>query len=71
MAVSQVCYRLDGIPLAIELAAARTKVLSVEQISSRLDDSFRLLTGGGRPSLAKGASRSVRCVPTRTGRGSR
>src|SRR5215212_2875798 len=52
MAVSQVCYRLDGIPLAIELAAARTKVLSVEQISSRLDDSFRLLTGGGRPSLA-------------------
>jgi predicted ATPase/DNA-binding CsgD family transcriptional regulator len=52
MAVAQVCYRLDGIPLAIELAAARVKVLSVEQISSRLDDSFRLLTGGGRWALA-------------------
>src|SRR5215210_7639302 len=37
-AVAQVCYRLDGIPLAIELAAARTKVLSVEQIADRLDD---------------------------------
>src|SRR5829696_434443 len=46
VAVAQVCYRLDGIPLAIELAAARARVLSVEQISSRLDDSFRLLTGG-------------------------
>jgi predicted ATPase/DNA-binding NarL/FixJ family response regulator len=42
-AVAQVCYRLDGIPLAIELAAARAKVLSAEQIASRLDDSFRLL----------------------------
>ena len=52
MAVAQVCYRLDGIPLAIELAAARIRVLSAEQISSRLDDSFRLLTGGGRSALA-------------------
>jgi len=52
VAVAQVCYRLDGIPLAIELAAARARVLSVEQISSRLDDSFRLLTGGGRSALA-------------------
>src|SRR5215212_1423649 len=51
MAVAQVCYRLDGIPLAIELAAARIRVLSVGQISSRLDDSFRLLTGGGRSAL--------------------
>jgi predicted ATPase/DNA-binding CsgD family transcriptional regulator len=42
-AVARVCERLDGIPLAIELAAARTRVLSVEQIASRLDDSFRLL----------------------------
>src|SRR5215203_4159057 len=42
-AVAQVCYRLDGVPLAIELAAARAKVLSAEQIASRLDDSFRLL----------------------------
>jgi non-specific serine/threonine protein kinase len=50
-AVAQVCYRLDGTPLAIELAAARTKVLSVEQISSRLDDRFGLLTGGGRTAM--------------------
>jgi non-specific serine/threonine protein kinase len=51
MAVAQVCYRLDGTPLAIELAAARTKVLSVEQISSRLDDRFGLLTGGDRTTI--------------------
>lgn len=53
LAVAQICYRLDGIPLAIELAAARVRVLSAEQISSRLDDSFQLLTGGGRSSLAR------------------
>ena len=47
-AVAQVCYRLDGIPLAIELAAARTKVLSVEEVADRLDDCFRLLSTGGR-----------------------
>jgi len=47
-AVARVCRRLDGMPLAIELAAARTKVLSVEQISSRLDDSFRLLKSENR-----------------------
>ena len=47
-AVAQVCRRLDGIPLAIELAAARVKVLSAAQIAERLDDCFRLLTGGGR-----------------------
>ncbi len=47
-AVAQVCYRLDGIPLAIELAAARTRVLSVEEIADRLDDSFKLLSAGGR-----------------------
>ncbi|HEV2446284.1 MAG TPA: LuxR C-terminal-related transcriptional regulator [Candidatus Sulfopaludibacter sp.] len=45
-AVERVCRRLDGMPLAIELAAARTKVLSVQQITARLDDRFRLLTGG-------------------------
>lgn len=45
-AVAQVCERLDGIPLAIELAAARLKVLTVEQIAARLDDRFRILTGG-------------------------
>ncbi len=43
--------RLDGIPLAIELAAARVKALSVEQIAVRLDDRFRLLTGSGRGAL--------------------
>ncbi len=45
-AVAQICRRLDGIPLAIELAAARVNVLGVEQIAGRLDDRFRLLTGG-------------------------
>jgi predicted ATPase len=51
--IAQICYRLDGIPLAIELAAARTKMMSVEQISSRLDDRFRLLTGGARTALPR------------------
>jgi len=50
-AVARVCYRLDGIPLALELAAARTKVLSVEQIADRLDDCFRLLSAGGRTAM--------------------
>jgi non-specific serine/threonine protein kinase len=45
-AVSEICRRLDGIPLAIELAAARARVLSVEEIRTRLKDRFRLLTGG-------------------------
>lgn len=52
-AVARVCDRLDGIPLAIELAAARVKVLSVEQIAERLDDCFRLLTGGSRTALPR------------------
>lgn len=47
-AVVDICQRLDGIALAIELAAARLKVLSVQQISERLNDRFKLLTGGGR-----------------------
>ncbi|HWS81572.1 MAG TPA: AAA family ATPase [Rubrobacter sp.] len=47
-AVARLCRNLDGIPLAIELAAARTRVLSVEQISSRLADSFRLLKSESR-----------------------
>jgi len=51
--IAQICYRLDGIPLAIELAAARVKVLSVDQISRRLDDRFRLLTGGARTALPR------------------
>jgi predicted ATPase/class 3 adenylate cyclase len=52
-AVAQICRRLDGIPLAIELAAARVKVLPVEQIASRLDEQFRLLTGGSRVALPR------------------
>src|SRR5512141_192403 len=51
--VTQICYRLDGIPLAIELAAARVRALSVEQIAARLDDRFRLLTGGLRTALPR------------------
>ena len=50
-AVAQVCYRLDGMPLAIELAAARTTVLSVEEVADRLDDCFRLLSAGGRTAM--------------------
>ena len=52
-AVAQICRRLDGIPLAIELAAARVRALSVEQIAARLDDRFRLLTGGSRTALPR------------------
>lgn len=51
--VAQICHRLDGIPLAIELAAARTKLLSAEQIATRLDDMFRLLVGGSRTALPR------------------
>jgi len=47
-AITEICRRLDGIALAIELAAARVRVLSVEDIRARLDDRFRLLTGGTR-----------------------
>jgi predicted ATPase/DNA-binding winged helix-turn-helix (wHTH) protein len=46
--IADICRRLDGIALAIELAAARIKMLSVEEIRARLDDRFRLLTGGSR-----------------------
>ncbi|MEP7357510.1 MAG: adenylate/guanylate cyclase domain-containing protein, partial [Anaerolineales bacterium] len=53
LAVAQICQRLDGIPLAIELAAARVKVFSAEQIAARLDDRFRLLTGGSRTALPR------------------
>ena len=52
-AVVQVCARLDGLPLAIELAAARVQILTVQQIAQRLDDRFRLLTGGSRTSVPR------------------
>ncbi|NRF65533.1 protein kinase [Aquincola sp. S2] len=52
-AVAQVCRRLDGIPLAIELAAARIKVLTPQQIAARLADVFKLLTGGQRTLLPR------------------
>jgi predicted ATPase/DNA-binding SARP family transcriptional activator len=52
-AVAQVCRRLEGIPLAIELAAARIGVLPVERIAERLDDSLRLLTAGRRTALPR------------------
>ncbi len=52
-AVAQICQRLDGIPLALELAATRVKALAVEQIAARLDDSFHLLTGGSRTALPR------------------
>ena len=51
--VVQVVRRLDGIPLAIELAAARLKVFSLEQIAARLDQRFRLLTGGSRTAMPR------------------
>lgn len=52
-AVIHICRRLDGIPLAIELAAARVAVLTPQQIADRLDDSFRLLSGGSRSALPR------------------
>lgn len=51
--IAQICLRLDGIPLAVELAAARVKVFAPEQIAARLDDRFRLLTGGSRTALPR------------------
>jgi len=51
--VEDVCTRLDGLPLAIELAAARVRVIPVQQLAERLDDRFRLLTGGARTALPR------------------
>ena len=51
--VAQVVRRLDGIPLAIELAAARMKIFTVEQVAVRLDQRFRLLTGGSRTAMPR------------------
>jgi len=53
MAVAGICRQLDGIPLALELAAARVRALSVQQIEARLSDRFRLLTGGDRTALPR------------------
>ncbi|GAB1510654.1 BTAD domain-containing putative transcriptional regulator [Actinophytocola sp. KF-1] len=49
----QVCRALDGMPLAIELAAARLRTMSLDQLATRLDDRFRLLTGGSRMALPR------------------
>ncbi len=51
--VEEICSRLDGIPLAVELAAARVRLLSPEQIADRLNDRFRLLIGGSRTALPR------------------
>jgi predicted ATPase/DNA-binding winged helix-turn-helix (wHTH) protein len=51
--VATICRRLDGIPLAIELAAARAATLGIEELARRLDDRFRLLTGGSRTALPR------------------
>ena len=51
--IAQICLNLDGIPLAIELAAARMKLLTVQEIAARLDQRFSLLTGGRRTALPR------------------
>jgi predicted ATPase len=52
-AIAEICVRLDGIPLAIELAAARARMMAPSQIAERLDQRFRLLTGGGRTAVER------------------
>ena len=59
-AIDEICRRLDGLPLAIELAAARTRGLTVRQIADRLNDRFRLLSGGNRVAVAR--HRTLRAV---------
>ncbi len=51
--VARICTQLDGIPLALELAAARLSALGVADLAARLDQRFRLLTGGGRGTLPR------------------
>nr|WP_245716775.1 BTAD domain-containing putative transcriptional regulator [Nocardia mikamii] len=58
--IARVCRALDGIPLAIELAAARLRTMSLDQLADRLDDRFRLLTGGSRTAIAQ--HRTLRAV---------
>ena len=52
-AIAELCARLEGIPLALELAAARLRSLSVAEINKRLNDRFKLLTGGSRVALER------------------
>src|SRR5262249_38801376 len=59
-AVVDICRHLDGLPLAIELASARLRSLPVQEIARRLDDRFRLLTGGSRTALPR--HRTLRAV---------
>ncbi|MGW5195216.1 BTAD domain-containing putative transcriptional regulator [Kribbella sp. NPDC004138] len=58
--MARICRALDGMPLAIELAAARLRTMSLEQLATRLDDRFRLLTGGSRTALPR--HRTLRAV---------
>ncbi|TVT57831.1 AfsR/SARP family transcriptional regulator [Amycolatopsis rhizosphaerae] len=58
--MARVCRALDGMPLAIELAAARLRTMSLDQLATRLDDRFRLLTGGSRTALPR--HRTLRAV---------
>nr|WP_042193560.1 BTAD domain-containing putative transcriptional regulator [Kibdelosporangium sp. MJ126-NF4]CEL20775.1 Signal transduction response regulator / Disease resistance domain-containing protein [Kibdelosporangium sp. MJ126-NF4]CTQ98421.1 Signal transduction response regulator / Disease resistance domain-containing protein [Kibdelosporangium sp. MJ126-NF4] len=58
--MARVCRALDGMPLAIELAAARLRTMSLDQLANRLDDVFRLLTGGSRTALPR--HRTLRAV---------
>ncbi len=53
LTILDLCRRLDGLPLAVELAAARTRAIPVPQLASRLDDRFRLLTGGARTAMPR------------------
>ncbi|MFI7662478.1 BTAD domain-containing putative transcriptional regulator [Micromonospora parva] len=58
--MARICRALDGMPLAIELAAARLRTMSIDQLARRLDDRFRLLTGGSRTALPR--HRTLRAV---------
>lgn len=59
-AAREICHRLDGLPLALELAAARLRTLTARELAERLDDRFRLLTGGSRTALPR--HRTLRAV---------
>jgi non-specific serine/threonine protein kinase len=59
-AITEVCHRLDGIPLALEMAAAQTGVMTLEEIAARLDDRFSLLTNGARTALPR--HRTLRAI---------